>query len=129
MNNIIHKFVAAVADNTLGERQIRVIASDPTVDRVKDIMVPEGCVLDSYKSNPIVLFNHDPSAPIGNAAVAVQNGRVEALIDFAPKGVSVKADEVCALYKNNVLRTVSVGFQPIEYELSRMAARVTPNGR
>ncbi len=114
--SIVHKFVAAVADSTLGARQIRVIASDPTVDRVKDIMVPEGCVLDSYKSNPIVLFNHDPSAPIGNASVAVQNGRVEALIDFAPKGVSVKADEVCALYKNNVLRAVSVGFQPIEYE-------------
>jgi len=107
---------SVLADNMLGERQIRVIASDPTVDRVKDIMVPEGCVLDSYKANPIVLFNHDPSAPIGNAAVAVQNGRVEALIDFAPKGISTKADEICALYKTGVLRAVSVGFQPIEYE-------------
>ena len=84
-----------IADGTLGERQIRVVTSDPTVDRVKDVMVPEGCVLDGYKSNPIVLFNHDPHSPVGNAAVAIQNGRVEALIDFAQKGISAKADEIC----------------------------------
>jgi HK97 family phage prohead protease len=104
------------ADDTLGERQIRVIASDPTIDRVKDVMVPEGCVLDSYKNNPIFLFNHDPAMPIGNATVAIKNGRVEALVDFAPKGISAKADECCALYKAGVLRAVSVGFQPIEAE-------------
>ena len=107
---------SVLADSTLGERQIRVVASDPTVDRVKDVMVPEGCVLDGYKSNPIFLFNHDPHSPVGNAAVAVQNNRVEALVDFAPKGISAKADEICALYKSGVLRAVSVGFQPIEYE-------------
>lgn len=114
----IRKFVqgAVVADETLGERQIRVIASDPTVDRVKDIMVPEGCVLDNYKSNPIVLANHDRDHPIGNAAPVVQNGRLEAVIDFAPKGISAKADEYCGLYKAGVLRAVSVGFDPIAEE-------------
>ena len=114
--SIIRKLGSVVADGTLGERQIRVVASDPSVDRVKDVMVPEGCILDGYKSNPIVLFNHDPHSPVGNAAVAIQNGRVEALIDFAQKGISAKADEVCGLYKSGVLRAVSVGFQPIEHE-------------
>ena len=54
--------------------------------------------------------------PVGNAVPAVQNGRVEALITFGPKGISAKADEVCGLYKSGVLRTVSVGFDPIEME-------------
>jgi HK97 family phage prohead protease len=118
MSGIVRKFVSSgvVTDGTLGDRQIRVVASDRTIDRVKDIMVPEGCILDGYKTNPIFLFNHNPAEPVGNATVAVQNGRVEALVNFAPKGVSTKADEICALYKAGVLRAVSVGFEPIEYE-------------
>ena len=112
------KFVsgAVVADSTLGERQIRVVASDPTVDRVKDIMVPAGCVLDGYAKNNIVLADHDPKCPIGNAEIVITPERVEALITFAPKGISAKADEYCGLYKSGVLKAVSVGFQPIEYE-------------
>jgi HK97 family phage prohead protease len=112
----VRKFLqgAVVADATLGERQIRVVASDPTVDRVKDVMVPEGCVLDNYKSNPIVLANHDADHPIGRAVPTIQNGRLEALIEFAPKGISVKADEYCGLYKCGVMSAVSVGFDPID---------------
>ena len=114
----VRKYVQGllIADDTLGERQIRVIASNPTVDRVKDIMVPEGCVLENYKSNPIVLANHDPDHPIGNAEPAIVNGRVEAVVTFAQKGISAKADEYCGLYKTGVLRAVSVGFDPIDAE-------------
>ena len=114
------KFVSVPVINdpalALGERQILVIASDPTLDRTKDVMKPEGVVLDNYRENPIVLASHDPRSPIGTAAVAVKNNRVEALIDFAPKGVSVKADEYCGLAKAGVLRAVSVGFDPIDFE-------------
>ena len=112
----VRKFLqgAVVADATLGERQIRVVASDPTVDRVKDVMVPEGCVLDNYKSNPIVLANHAADHPIGRAVPTIQNGRLEALIEFAPKGISVKADEYCGLYKSGIMNAVSVGFDPID---------------
>jgi HK97 family phage prohead protease len=104
-----------VLDPTLGERQIMVVASDPTLDRTKDVMRPEGCVLDNYQNNPIVLASHDPTQPIGSAKAAIRNGRVEALIDFAPAGISAKADEFCGLAKAGVLRAVSVGFDPIEY--------------
>src|ERR1700722_6873259 len=107
--------VPVVLDPALGERQIMVVASDPTLDRTKDVMRPEGCVLDNYRENNIVLANHDPTHPIGNANVTVRNNRVEALIDFAPAGISAKADEYCGLAKAGVLRAVSVGFDPIEY--------------
>ncbi len=118
MPESVRKFVsgAVVADATLGERQIRVVASDPTVDRVEDIMVPKGCVLDGYAKNNIFLADHDPTKPIGNADITVTADRVEGLVTFAPKGVSALADERCALYKAGVLKAVSVGFQPIEWE-------------
>jgi HK97 family phage prohead protease len=102
-------------DPSLGERQILVVASDPTLDRTKDVMRPEGVMLDNYNQNPIVLASHDPTQPIGTAKAAINNGRVEALIDFAPAGISAKADEYCGLAKAGVLRAVSVGFDPIEF--------------
>lgn len=110
------KYLSApvVLDPALGERQIMVVASDPTLDRTKDTMSPAGCVLDNYRENNVVLASHDPTQPIGNANVVIRNNRVEALIDFAPAGVSAKADEYCGLAKAGVLRAVSVGFDPIE---------------
>jgi len=112
---------AVVADPTLNERQIRVVASTGNVDRMGDVLVPDGCDLTGFRSNPIVLADHDPSSPIGNAGVAVQNGRVEAMITFAPAGISAKADEYCGLAKSGVLRAVSVGFNPVEAEPRRSA--------
>jgi HK97 family phage prohead protease len=105
---------AVLADATLGERQIRVVASSPVSDREKDIMVPTGVMLKNFVRNPIVLADHDRTKPIGTAAPEVKNGRLEALITFAPLGASSKADEYCALAKAGVLNSVSVGFMPIE---------------
>lgn len=107
----------------LTERQIRVIASTATKDRVGDIMIAEGCDLSSYRSNPIVLFNHDPKTPVGNADIEIRMGRVEALVTFAPTGASEEADEVCALTKGGVLRAVSVGFVSISSEPIRGGGR------
>lgn len=104
----------AVVQDALGERQIRVVASDPTPDRAGDIVVPAGCILVNYRKNPIVLADHDPTKPIGNAETVVQNGRLQSLVTFAPEGASEKADEYCALAKAGVLNTVSIGFMPIE---------------
>jgi hypothetical protein len=115
--NIVQKFVQVEREGgSLGERQIRIIASDATIDRVDDVMIPEGCELADYRNNPIVLAQHNREHPIGNATISIVNGRVEALIDFAPKGISAKADEYCGLYKSGVLRAASVGFEPIEAE-------------
>jgi HK97 family phage prohead protease len=112
------KYMSApvVLDPALNERQIMVVASDPTLDRTKDVMNPAGCVLDHYLENPIVLASHDPTQPIGTSKPVIRNGRVEALIDFAQPGISAKADEWCALAKSGVIRAVSVGFDPIEFK-------------
>lgn len=105
---------AVIKDDTLGERQIRVVVSTPSPDRVKDVMEPGGCTLENYKLNPIVLADHNPKAPIGNAEIQVKSERVEAIITFAPAGISEKADEYCGLAKNGVLNTVSPGFRELD---------------
>lgn len=117
--NMKRKFfagVVAAAEDGLTDRQIRVIVSEPMLDRVKEIMVPEGVQLDNYRRNPIVLADHDQTKPIGNADPEVKNGRLEAVITFAPSGIAAKADEYCGLAKAGVLNTVSIGFQPLEAE-------------
>jgi HK97 family phage prohead protease len=108
-----HKFVpgAVVVDRTLGARQVRVVASDPSVDRDGDVLLSQGCDLSAFAANPVVQVNHDRFAPpVGTAKAEIANGRVEALIEFAPAGVSARADECCGLAKSGVLRGVSVGF-------------------
>jgi len=107
-----HKFLpgAVVEDTTLGERQIRVIVSTPTPDRVKDVLEPGGVDVSAYRANPIVLADHDRAAPIGTAEIEIKSDRVEAVVTFAPAGASSKADEYCALAKAGVLNTVSPGF-------------------
>lgn len=107
---------AIVKADGLGNRQIRVIASTPARDRVKDIMDAAGCDVSEYLQNPIVLASHDPKMPIGTAEPEVFSDRVEALITFAPAGISAKADEYCGLAKAGILNTVSIGFEGIEME-------------
>lgn len=109
---------AVVEDKTLGDRQIRVVVSTPTPDRVKDVLEPTGIDVSSYRANPIVLADHDRTAPIGTAEIEIKSDRVEAVITFAPAGASAKADEYCALAKAGVLNTVSPGF--IEKDASPM---------
>jgi HK97 family phage prohead protease len=112
----VRKFVAGavVADGALGERQIRVVATDATPDRMGEIVEPKGCIVANYRNNPVVLADHDSTFPIGTAEVLVTDARVEALITFAPVGAAAKADEYCALAKSGVLRAVSIGFLPVE---------------
>jgi HK97 family phage prohead protease len=103
--------------STVGERQIRVIASDATPDRMGDVLVPTGCQLDEFRRNPIMLAQHDSTQAIGIwPQIEVKNGRLEALGEFAPEGVSELADEYCSLTKSGVIKAVSVGFIPIARE-------------
>jgi hypothetical protein len=112
------KFLASavVADPTLGERQIRVIANSGKSDRVGDVLVASGCVLDNYRKNPIVLSGHDRMKPVGTARVYVAGKRLEAVVTFADAGASKEADEVCKLAKAGILGAVSV---PIEWTPAR----------
>ncbi|MDE2582756.1 MAG: HK97 family phage prohead protease [Rhodospirillales bacterium] len=105
---------------TLGARQITVIASDGGRDRMGDILMPGGCVLENFKRNPVVLAQHDAAQPIARCSqIEVSNGQVVATIDFPAEGVSARSDEYLRLVKAGVLGAVSVGFLPLKSEPMR----------
>lgn len=91
------------------------IASDETVDRYGDIIRVEGWDLKTYKANPIVLFGHQHSNPIGVAVRTWIDKDVKALkirIKLADEGTSPFIDTLRKLLAQKILRAVSVGFQP-----------------
>lgn len=102
--------LAAAADPA-GERTVRYIASDETVDRYGDVIAAKGWQLENFRRNPVLLYLHDQAAPIGRVSnVEVKGKRLMADAEFAPEGVSQTADDVYALVKAGILRAVSVGF-------------------
>jgi HK97 family phage prohead protease len=125
---MLHRFATkfAAGGAALPDRTIIAIASDATLDRTGDIMVASGCDATAYKHNPVVLRDHDPTRPVGTASVIAKSGRLEAVVKFAPQGISETADETYALVKAGVLNGVSIGFRPIESEpLSRGGVKFT----
>lgn len=106
---IVHKTVASNGDG------LEFVLSDDTVDRYGDIVDPDGWDLRNFKKNPIALFGHSSSFPIGTwENVRVENKKLIAKLKFAAKGTSARIDELISLVEQGVLRAVSVGFRPID---------------
>ena len=84
-------------------------ASTADTDRVGDVIVPDAWTkggLDNYKKNPIILFNHNYSQPIGRAISMEVDGlglKIEC-------DISKSAGDTYGLIKDEVLSTFSVGF-------------------
>ena len=97
--------------------------STPSQDRDGDIVMPEGCLkhLDSYKANPVVLFDHgvfplpvalseDPSTKL--CTVNVMPDRITARAFFHCD--TLESSQVCRLVDKRVLRAASIGFNAIK---------------
>ncbi|KRA42105.1 phage major capsid protein [Devosia sp. Root635] len=93
------------------------ILSDGTVDRYGDIVEPSGWDLTNFKNNPIALFGHSSSFPIGSwENVRVEGGKLIGRLKLAARGTSARIDELIGLLEQGILRAVSVGFAPVEWE-------------
>ena len=101
---------------TLGEDEdgsvdIKGLASTNAVDRAGDVINHDAWIqkngLDNYKTNPIVLFNHDYNKPIGRAT---SMGVTENGLEFGTK-ISKTSGEIKDLIKDGVLGAFSVGFR------------------
>jgi HK97 family phage prohead protease len=91
--------------------------SDASPDRFGDVIDVEGWELDNFKNNPIALFAHDKTFPIGRwENVGAKDGSLRGHLVLAPKGTSARIDEIRKLVDADILRAVSVGFKPLEYE-------------
>lgn len=103
--------------STVADDEVEVVISTSALARDGHVLIPQGCVLDNYRANPIVLWSHNPDLPVGNAVeIAVSADKITARVKFAPSGISAKADETRGLVKADVIRAVSVGFDPIDGE-------------
>jgi HK97 family phage prohead protease/HK97 family phage major capsid protein len=88
------------------------VLSDESVDRMGEVLMAEGWVLDNFRKNPIALFNHRSDFVIGRwHDLAVKDGKLNGRLELARKGTSERIDEIRALVDAGILRAVSVGFQ------------------
>lgn len=93
------------------------VLSDDSVDRMGDIIEQDGWVLTNFKKNPIALFGHSSSFPIGSwSDLRVERGKLLGRLKLAAKGTSDRIDELIGLIEQGILRAVSVGFRVIESE-------------
>ncbi len=102
---------------TIGDRTARFVISDESVDRQNEQVVQSGGDFSLYLQNPVVLYGHDPMFPIGTGANIRRDGtKTIADLTLAPPGVSQKADEVWGLIKSGILKSTSIGFDPVDVE-------------
>lgn len=94
------------------------VLSDGTVDRMGDIIEPDGWQLGNFRKNPVALYGHDSSAlPVGKwANVRVEGKRLVGTLKLAAAGTSRFIDALRSLIEQGIIKAVSVGFQPLAYE-------------
>jgi HK97 family phage prohead protease len=92
------------------------VMSDGSVDRMGDVIDPDGWRLDAFQRNPVALFGHDPGFPIGRwHDVGVRKGQLTGRLELMD-AVSERLREIHTAVKAGVLRAVSVGFHSDSFE-------------
>lgn len=91
------------------------VANEETPNCYGDVIIAAGWQLDNFKKNPVLMFSHDYQvAPVGTVSrIEVQGKQLIATIKWDeedPFAAFIKGK-----YERNVMRAVSVGFQPLEY--------------
>jgi len=98
-------------------RTYRFVASTPSVDRAGDVIEPNW-ELEAFKATGMpILWGHDHFAPpIGRGVyVGVEGKNLVIDIEFAPADIYPHAGLIENLVDAGFIKSVSVGFKPIEY--------------
>jgi len=87
------------------------------VMRSGDSIEVAGGLLDGYMKNPIVPWSHDYSEPPVAKCLALDKlaHGIAARFQFAPSGMSARADEIHGLWRGGFLNAVSIGILPLEW--------------
>src|SRR4029077_17338641 len=101
------------------------VMSDNSVDRMGDVVEASGWQLDRIKSPPPVLFNHNSNQIVGRWEDIRQSGnQLVGRIAWTNSDKWPMAQYIRDLVREGILRTVSVGFAPIERQpLSKGASK------
>lgn len=93
--------------------QYEFCASDESTDRYGDVVRVAGWELANYKRNPIILFQHQSSNPVGiSTKTWIDGKRLLSRIKLAAEGTSPFIDTLRKLLAQKIIRAVSVGFMP-----------------
>lgn len=93
------------------------VMSTESVDRVGDIIVAKGWDLSEFKLNPVALFMHDKTQPIGTwENVKVVGKQLVGKLKLLEGGKLGRIDEIRQLLEARIIRACSVGFIPLEKE-------------
>jgi HK97 family phage major capsid protein len=88
------------------------VMTDGSIDRMGDIIDPSGIELDTLKSDPVVLFNHDRNQVLGRWIDIRKSGdQMIGRIDWAVSDHWPKLNYIRDLVRQGILRTVSVGLR------------------
>lgn len=105
--------------------------STPHIDRDGDTIDQRGWDLSEYKKNPVVLWAHDSTAlPVAKANATYldtvqskssdeESVHLMSVAEFPSRELYPFGNMVGRLYKNGYLHGASVGFLPLEYEMSK----------
>jgi HK97 family phage prohead protease len=102
----------------LKENEIEIIGSSENADRDGEVIALEAWDLKAYKSNPVILAQHNYSKPaIGKASsIKIKDGKLVFKIEFPEDGANPEADIYRKLYKSGFMNASSVGFIPKKWE-------------
>lgn len=118
----IVKAVKAPASWDDENRSAKFIMTSESVDRYGDIVVQSGIQTDAFMKNPQGLLFHDSrSWPIGlwsdvTKVLAGRPKRTEGVLNFMEKGLDPDADRAATHVKAGTIRTVSIGFIPLDWD-------------
>jgi HK97 family phage prohead protease len=112
-------FVPEIRSTSDDERTITFVSSTEATDRMGDIIRVAGWQTKAYMQNPVFLWAHNSSEPpIGKCVeLHTETQPKPALVQtikFADAATYPFADSIYRLYKGKFLRSVSVGFRPLE---------------
>lgn len=89
------------------------------IDRDGEVLVAEGMVSREFERNPVVLWMHDHTLPIGKVAkIRRMPGSIAADVEFAPRPEGYQGDwfpdYIAGLVGGGVVSAVSVGFMEMD---------------
>lgn len=107
------------------EITIQGYANHYSIDEQKDLILPDSWDLSRYLKNPIVLFNHDMSYPIGKSSkvTPTENGLYCEVV--LSNSDTEKIKYVRDLVKDGILNSFSVGFDPKDSKVEGEVNKIT----
>jgi len=101
----------------VGAREFGGEISNPSTDRMSDIVEPSGCDYAAFLRAGTILAQHDALLPIAKPlSIDVRSDRIYMRGTFPEPGVSDVADQYCRLVKAGILNSFSIGFLPRRWE-------------